>query len=40
MPTGGLTCRQAMVETLASAKDTLTALSQEICGKLVEACVA
>jgi transposase len=40
IPTGVSKCRQAVVEKLASAKDTLTALSPEMCGKLVEACVA
>jgi transposase len=40
IPTGVSKFHQAVVETLASAKDTLTALSQEMCGKLVEEFVA
>jgi transposase len=40
MPTGVSKFRQAVVETLASVKDMRTAVGQEMCGKLVEACVA
>jgi hypothetical protein len=40
MPTGVSTFHQAVVETLASAKATLTAWSQELVRKLVEACIA
>ena len=40
IPTGVSKFRQAVVETLASAKDTLTALGQEMFGKLVEEFVA
>jgi transposase len=40
IPTGVSKFRQAVVETLASAQDALTALGQEMFGKLVEACVA
>ena len=40
LPTGVSKFQQAVVETLAAAKDTLTALSQELCGKLVEEVVA
>jgi transposase len=40
IPTGVSKFRQAVVEKLASAKDTLTALSQEMFGKLVEEFVA
>jgi transposase len=40
MPTGVSKVPQAVVEKLASEQDTRTALSQEMCGKLVEACVA
>jgi transposase len=39
-PTGVSKFQQAVVETLESAKDTRTALRQEMCGKLVQACVA
>jgi transposase len=40
IPTGVSKFRQAVVEKLASAKAMLTALGQEMCGKLVEECVA
>jgi transposase len=40
IPTGVSKCRQAVVETLASATDTLTALGQAMFGKLVEEFVA
>jgi transposase len=40
IPTGVAKFRQAVVEKLVSAKDTLTALSQEMFGKLVEEFVA
>jgi transposase len=40
IPLGVSKFHPAVVETLASAKDTLTAVSQEMCGKLVEECVA
>ena len=40
IPTGVSKFHQAVVEKLASAKDTLTALSQEMFGKLVEEFVA
>ena len=40
IPTGVSKFRQAVVEKLASAKDTLTALGQEMFGKLVEEFVA
>jgi transposase len=40
LPTGVSKFHQAVVETLAAAKDTLTALSQEMFGKLVEEFVA
>src|SRR4029453_15157546 len=40
IPKGVAKFRQAVVERLASAKDTLTALSQEMFGKLVEEFVA
>jgi transposase len=40
IPTGVSKFHQAVVEKLESEKDTLTALSQEMFGKLVEACVA
>jgi transposase len=40
IPTGVSKFRQAVVEKLASTKDTLTALSQEMFGKLVEEFVA
>ena len=40
IPKGVAKFRQAVVEKLASAKDTLTALSQEMFGKLVEEFVA
>jgi transposase len=40
MPTGVSKFHQAVVETLESEQDTLTALSQEMCGKRVEVCVA
>ena len=40
IPKGVSKFRQAVVEKLASAKDTLTALSQEMCGKLVEEVIA
>jgi transposase len=40
IPTGVSKFHPAVVETLASAKDTLTALSQEMFGKLVEEFVA
>src|SRR3989442_1875936 len=40
MPTGVAKFRQAVVEKLESEKDKLTALSQEMCWKLVEECAA
>ena len=40
MPTGVPKFHPAVVEKLASAKDMLTALSQELCGKLVEEVIA
>jgi transposase len=39
IPKGVPKFHQAVVEKLASEKDTLMALSQEMCGALVEACV-
>ena len=39
-PKGVSKCRQAVVETLESDKDTLTALSQEMLWKVVEECAA
>jgi transposase len=40
IPNGVSKFRQAVVEKLESEQDKLTALSQEMCGKLVKACAA
>ena len=40
IPKGVSKFHQAVVEKLECEKDTLTALSREMFGKLVEACVA
>jgi len=40
LPTGVAQCRQAVVEKLEADKATLTALSQELFGKLGKAWVA